>query len=398
LKIQISQSEVVWLEYRSNSGFDSHLPGSGLLVTYQDKSVGDVEQNELNRDPEQPWLSVIEADGKNDMTSGTNSGEADDLFNSGSFGADGVKIYDHDGVLVPWIATVEHNEELFVNFTAPNCSPSMDIDLQDHGYVTLPGDEFKFTAISSENCLMELDLVLSDGNQIFFANPSDAQMTAGTKQFSAIINGTRTPQSQSALTGSISCGSSYFEINTMLLTLGKIPIPSEIFGKIDTNKQQLISLEIDSMGNFSNTFRVEVNGPLSRIAETSDEIFLDESSQLVIDIDPKGLLSDGMIINGEIVLVSFSGHRWEYPVEFVAQSDSSEMEQWRQPSNMLALAGALAMLWTILGMRDSINKNKNLVLIESINTPDNETRSEQINIDSIEEEVPELDSWGRLID
>jgi hypothetical protein len=332
------------------------------------------------------------------MTSGTNSGEADDLFNSGNFGADGVKIYDHDGILVPWIATVEHHEDLFVNFTAPNCSPSMDIDLQDHGYVTLPGDEFKFTAISSENCLMELDLVLSDGNQIFFANPSDAQMTAGTKQFSAIINGTRTPQSQSALTGSISCGSSYFEINTMLLTLGKIPIPSEIFGTIDTNKQQLINLEIDSMGNFSNTFRVEVNGPLSRIAETSDEIFLDESSQLVIDIDPKDLLSDGMIINGEIVLVSFSGHRWEYPVEFVAQSDSSEMEQWRQPSNMLALAGSLAMLWTILGMRDSINKNKNLVLIESINTPDNETRSEEINIDSIEEEVPELDSWGRLID
>jgi hypothetical protein len=398
LKIQISQSEVIWLEYRSNSGFDSHLPGSGLLVTYQDKSVGDMEQNELNRDPEQPWLSVIEADGRNDMTSGTNSGEADDLFNSGNFGAAGVKIYDHDGVLVPWIATVEHNEELFVNFTAPNCSPSMDIDLQDHGYVTLPGDDFTFTATGSENCLMELDLVLSDGNRIFFANPSDAQMTAGTKQFSAIINGTRTPQSQSSLTGSISCGSSYFEINTMLLTLGKIPIPSEIFGKIDTNKQQLISLEIDSMGNFSNTFRVEVNGPLSRIAETSDEIFLDESSQLVIDIDPKGLLSDGMIINGEIVLVSFSGHRWEYPVEFVAQSDSSEMEQWRQPSNMLALAGALAMLWTILGMRDSINKNKNLVLIESINTPDNDTRSEQINIDSIEEEVPELDSWGRLID
>ena len=398
LKIQISQSEVIWLEYRSNSGFDSHLPGSGLLVTYQDKSVGDMEQNELNRDPEQPWLSVIEADGKNDMTSGTNSGEADDLFNSGSFGADGIKIFDHDGVLVPWIATVDHSDDLFVNFTAPNCSPSMDIDLQDHGYVTLPGDDFTFTATGSENCLMELDLLLSDGNRIYFTNSSDAQMTAGTKQFTAMINGTRTPQSQSVLSGSISCGSSYFEINTMLLTLGKIPIPSEIIGKIDIEQQQQIAVKIDSMGNFSNSFRVEVNGPLSRIAETSEEITLDESSQLIIEIDPKGLLSDGMIVNGEIVLVSFSGHRWEYPVEFVAQSDSSEMEQWRQPSNMLALAGALAMLWTILGMRDSINKNKNLVLIESINTPDNDTRSEQINIDSIEEEVPELDSWGRLID
>jgi hypothetical protein len=105
-----------------------------------------------------------------------------------------------------------------------------------------------------------------------------------------------------------------------------------------------------------------------------------------------------MIINGEIVLVSFSGHRWEYPVEFVAKSDTSEMEKLRQPSNMLALAGALAMLWTILGMRDSINKKKNLVLIETTNTQDDDTVSEQINIVSVEEEVPELDSWGRLID
>ena len=65
---------------------------------------------------------------------------------------------------------------------------------------------------------------------------------------------------------------------------------------------------------------------------------------------------------------------------------------------MLALAGALAMLWTILGMRDSINKKKNLVLIETTNTQDDDTASEQINIVSVEEEVPELDSWGRLID
>jgi hypothetical protein len=56
------------------------------------------------------------------------------------------------------------------------------------------------------------------------------------------------------------------------------------------------------------------------------------------------------------------------------------------------------MLWTILGMRDNINKKKNLVLIETTNTQDDDTASEQINIVSVEEEVPELDSWGRLID
>ena len=399
LKIQISQSENIWIEYRSDSGFDSHLPGSGLLVTYQDKSVGDVEQNELNRDPKQPWLSVIEADGKNDMTSGTNSGEADDLFNSGQFGARGVKIFDHDGILVPWVATVENNNDLFVNFTAPNCSPSMEIDLQDHGYVILPDDNFVFTATSSEECLMDLDLILSDGNQILFESVQDAQMIVGTKQFSAIINGTRNPQTQSILSGSISCGTSYFEINTIILTLGKIPITSEITGTIDSNKQQQISINIDSDGDFSNSFRVEITGPLSRIAEASEEITLDESSELIVNIDPNGLLSDGMIVNGEIVLVSFSGHRWEYPVEFIAQTDSSQLEQqWRRPSNMLAIAGILAMLWTLLSMRDSRNKRASTIAIEVTDNIIDGANSEYRSVNPTEENHQEVDSWGRVMD
>jgi len=399
LKIQISQSEIIWIEYRSDSGFDSHLPGSGLLVTYQDKSVGDMEKNKLNRDPKQPWLSVIEADGRNDMTSGTNSGEADDLFNSGQFGADGVKIFDHDGILVSWVATVEHNDELFVNFTAPNCSPSMDIDLQDHGYVILPEDNFIFTATSSEECQMELDLILSDGNNIIFESVQDAQMIVGTKQFSAIINGTRKPQSQSILSGSISCGTSYFEIDTMILTLGKIPIVSEITGTIDSNKQQQMSINIDSEGDFSNSFRVEITGPLSRIAEASEEITLDESSELIVNIDPNGLLSDGMIVNGEIVLVSFSGHRWEYPVEFIAQSDSSELQQqWRKPSNMLTIAGILAMLWTILSMRDTIVRRTSIIAIEAADKIIDNVNSEPQNVVPSEENHREVDSWGRLMD
>jgi len=224
-------------------------------------------------------------------------------------------------------------------------------------------------------------------------------MVAGTKLFSATISGTRTPQTQSALTGSISCGTSYFEIDTMILTLGKIPIPSEISGTIDSIKQQQISLIIDSEGNFTNSFRVEITGPLSRIAETSDEIILDESSELIVNIDPKGLLSDGMIVNGEIVLVSFSGHRWEYPVEFIAQSDSSELDQqWRKPSNMLAIAGMLAMLWTLLSMRDTIVRSNSVSEIEAINKIGNEANMQSQSIDNVEANQQEVDSWGRLID
>ncbi|MDG1555010.1 MAG: M6 family metalloprotease domain-containing protein, partial [Candidatus Poseidoniaceae archaeon] len=118
LKVPLTEYESVWIEYRSNSGFDQHLPGSGILVTYQDRSVGDEEQNELNRDPDQPWLTVIEADGRTDLRNGVNSGEVSDVFQNGSsFGAEGVLIYDHDGFLVPWVATVEINITVEIRFT-----------------------------------------------------------------------------------------------------------------------------------------------------------------------------------------------------------------------------------------------------------------------------------------
>ena len=36
LKIPIGDDEFVWIEYRSDYGFDSHLPGNGLLVMHKD--------------------------------------------------------------------------------------------------------------------------------------------------------------------------------------------------------------------------------------------------------------------------------------------------------------------------------------------------------------------------
>ena len=34
-RVMISQSEYIWIEYRDDMGYDSFLPGSGVLVTYQ---------------------------------------------------------------------------------------------------------------------------------------------------------------------------------------------------------------------------------------------------------------------------------------------------------------------------------------------------------------------------
>ena len=79
LKIPINANESVFIEHRSDSGYDSRLPGHGILVTYQDLSVGDFERNEVNTNPHQPWLKVIDDNG-DDLVSGANQGEESDLF------------------------------------------------------------------------------------------------------------------------------------------------------------------------------------------------------------------------------------------------------------------------------------------------------------------------------
>ena len=60
---------------------------------------GDLSDNEVNSNPEQPWLIVLEADGHQDLVNGVGKGEAEDLFQDGDvFGSDGIILRNRDGV------------------------------------------------------------------------------------------------------------------------------------------------------------------------------------------------------------------------------------------------------------------------------------------------------------
>ena len=65
-RIKLSHNEFLWLENRHQSGLDSELPGSGLLVSIEDKEVGNISLNNVNRDSENPYLKIVEADGNSD--------------------------------------------------------------------------------------------------------------------------------------------------------------------------------------------------------------------------------------------------------------------------------------------------------------------------------------------
>ena len=84
-KIPISEGEYVWIEYREGNSYDDELPGNGVLVSYQDTTVSGYDDNELNVNNKRPYLKIIEADGNDELLSGSNEGQASDIFMRHSF-------------------------------------------------------------------------------------------------------------------------------------------------------------------------------------------------------------------------------------------------------------------------------------------------------------------------
>tara|TARA_B110000444_G_scaffold60463_1_gene56389 strand:+ start:18382 stop:20457 length:2076 start_codon:yes stop_codon:yes gene_type:complete len=386
LKIPINEFETVWIEYRSNSGFDQHLPGSGILVTYQDRSVGNEDKNELNRDSDQPWLTVIEADGRTDLLNGANSGEASDLFlNNSSFGAQGVQIFTHDGFLVPWVVTVEINITVQVHFSAPNCSPQFQLDVPDFGGVYLLTDGFPLVASSQEPCELTHDLTLSDGREVLQQSYS---VSGENVEIELQYSSYSTENAISSLEGFIHCGNDSLYLKTQILTLGRIPLEDTSTGTISAYDASTIEVPIQTTGNSSQSFTAELDGPIARIATVSNQLVLDGTDKAILEINPNGLLEDRMSVKGELVLISQSGHRWSINLEYTAvDGERNTLEELRTPGILLGCAGIVCAFWVLIGMFERKVKT---------NQPTSQTP--HIEITRSQTDSEQTDAWGRSFD
>ena len=106
--IETAPEEAVLVTYRADIGFDSELPGFGIIVEYLDKNNGNVDENTVNKDPNNPWVKILEADGDQALVRNRDSGSPGDAFQLGdSFGHEGFKIRDNRGRLVPWQIEVQ---------------------------------------------------------------------------------------------------------------------------------------------------------------------------------------------------------------------------------------------------------------------------------------------------
>ena len=322
IRIQVSPTENVWIEKRTQSGYDESLPGEGILVLLEDWAAGDSAHNAMNIDQRRPYLQTIEADGNQEQLKGINDGVASDLFQPGDeFGEQGILIRDHDGVLVPWHARIVENQDQWeIEFHSLNCSPTLDIELDNFGYTLLQGENLELEVLENpngESCWGTLNG--TDGRSISFANnTSSASKQIGAFSSIGMIDSTAT------FSGHIQCANDVFDIKTTVTTVGTIPLGEEmrLHADIKVDEPTYLQIPYVGKGEGSGEFSLDVDGPLSRVATTNPSVEVDDGNGTIsIQIEPRGLLQENMYVLGTIHLESFNGEQWVIDVQLKATSN-----------------------------------------------------------------------------
>jgi M6 family metalloprotease-like protein len=385
-KIQIGQGEYVWIEYRGGNQYDSELPGTGILVSYQDTTIDGYEDNELNVNNQRPYLKIIEADGNDELLTGGNEGQSSDLFDNGSkFGSIGIEIRNHDGILVDWYAEVVINNQIEIMFKSDYCESNFELDLPNHSVTTLPNEPIQIEALSTADCILQNGLSSTDGRLVsIYPN----QIQAGIESvISVAFNSAAQHNSMTKLVGTISCESEIRDIDIEILSLSILPKNSSFATSIPVTSKTQISIPIDSIGTGSHNFEYKIDGPLSRIAHSEQILRLTESDDfLIIDIDPNNLLSNNMIVNGVIEISDSNDNLWVVEVVLTAESSAAKsLNDYISPGQMVGLACIFAALWIFLTMKENQPVN-----IEEI--------IEKQYYQENDEEKISYDAWGRQID
>ena len=385
-RIPIGQGEYVWIEYRGGNQYDQQLPGTGILVSYQDTTIDGYDDNELNINNKRPYLKVIEADGDNELLNGGNEGQSSDLFRNGSsFGNTGIEIRNHDGVLVNWYAEVVISNQIEILFKVDNCDSSFHLDLPNHAVTVLPNEPIPIIASSSLNCTIQNGLTSTDGRLVSIS-PNQIQQNVDT-MMSVTFNSAAQPNSMTRLVGTMTCGSQHRDIDIEILSLSIIPKNSTFISTIPVTSSTQIKIPIDSTGTGNHNFDYKIDGPLSRIAESEQNLRLTGNDDfLIIDINPNNLLTNNMIVNGVIEIMDSNDNMWLIDVELTAESSAAKsLNDYISPGQMIGLACMFAALWIFLTMKENQTEKVEEVIGKEY-------------FEIVNNEAIRYDAWGRPID
>lgn len=361
ITIDIAPNEKIHISLRSG-GFDSELPGSGILVEYQDKNNGNLDNNLVNIDPELAWVKIIEADGNDALIRGRNSGEVGDLFSLGdSFGNEGVQIRDNRGRLVTWAASIINanisengswNEATisFVNQPIEN----LEILTPRTPILLLPNDKSYAIVEAEEECELYINLN-SQGNYI----TKYIDIIPG-KNIIEIINSSIFSQSKGHLRGQMGCkNSNLLDIDLDWIKVGHKISNDTIETIIPWDEDSEVILHPEFIGNGSRIYTISLSGAISRICTPITQGNISPGDPIVIAVSPNGLLKQGMIAKGDLILTDSNSMEERIPI--ILQSESPFIGKgilpWiSQPSNGIFIICILAAL-SLIGNKSIKNKS-----------------------------------------
>jgi len=353
--IQTAPDEAVLVSYRADLGFDSELPGSGIIVEYLDKNNGNVDENTVNKDPKNPWVKILEADGDQALVRNRDSGSPGDAFQSGdSFGNEGFKIRDNRGRLVPWqieVQSIESDEAKLRFSTIENYTDRI---LTPRSPIQLIEGENAYASVFSENpCTLLVNISID----LTTPQVTEVEIPSG-ETIIPIIRGADSSDDLGVITGKIGCkNKSPEDIRIEWHKIGHRILTKETLHVIPWNQESTIQIPINTNGYGERSYDIAIEGAVDRIASSSTQGAFNPGDEILLKIKPNGLLTPGMYARGEIVLQDEFSVEQRIEITLVAESPftGDGLLGWiSQPSNGILVISILLAFSILTGKNRDI--------------------------------------------
>ncbi len=355
LNLIIGPGENIKITNRGNYGFDTSLPGHGILVEHQDTNNGDTGSNLVNTDSKNAWLKIIEADGDDALIRNKDSGSGGDVFTDGDiFGntdtSNGMIIYDNRGRLVSWSASVEYlgNDDYLISITPIINTEKINIITPRQPVELLNQESLFVEVVNSEVCDFKIQIQTHNGNVI---NQTVEKLPIGVISVPVMKIDETYPLSGNII-GTMGCDSNFRQIDLRWHNVGHRIISDSFFLMIDHDKGNTYSILPEYDGDSSRFYNIEIQGAASRIATLEQSQNIIPGDEIEVSVNPDGLLLPGMIARGELVLVDNFGIELRIPVTFEAKStlNSNVIFSWlAEPGNGLFMISILLAISIISG-------------------------------------------------
>ena len=263
-----------------------------------------------------------------------------------------MEIRDSRGRLVQWAATIisMNSESATISFDFPESPTSVEV-LPPRGPLEILGLESVYATVVAENpCQLNVDVYTSSNSD--GVAPRVISIEEGVSTIE-LVSPSQMGQSSGYLRGSVGCeGEETWQIDLDWYSIGHRITSEHLTAIIPWDENSQVTLSTSCSGEGSRSYSIAVEGALSRIASVPTQGELQSCPNIVLDIAPDGLLTPGMIADGELVFVDSFGLEQRVPVTLTAQSSfngDSPLSWLVQPSNAIMLILILLAISLVTG-------------------------------------------------